>query len=125
MSTQEAAKHLFEAHERRERFAPLPSGLAPRSENEAYAIQDAFVALRAQKLGAVVGYKIALTSAEMRRFVGVDSPQAGMMFESTLRRSPATGARSRLRPPDRRVRDRGADRRGPTRGRQAVLSRRA
>jgi 2-keto-4-pentenoate hydratase len=89
MSTQEAAKHLLDAHERRQRFVPLPSELAPRSESEAYAIQDAFVALRAQKLGAVVGYKIALTSAEMRRFVGVDSPQAGMMLESTVRRSPA------------------------------------
>jgi len=89
MSTQEAAKQLLEAHERRQRFAPLPSGLAPRTENEAYAIQDAFVAMRAQKLGALAGYKIALTSAEMRRFVGVDSPQAGAMFESTLKRSPA------------------------------------
>ncbi|HWM45155.1 MAG TPA: fumarylacetoacetate hydrolase family protein [Burkholderiales bacterium] len=89
MSTQAAAKQLLEVHERRQRFAPLPPGLAPRSENEAYAIQDAFVALRAQKLGALAGYKIALTSAEMRRFVGVDSPQAGVMFESTLKRSPA------------------------------------
>jgi len=88
MSTQ-AAKRLFEAHERRERFAPLPPGLAPRSESEAYAIQDAFVALRAQKLGARAGYKIALTSAEMRRFVGVDTPQAGVMFGSRLQPSPA------------------------------------
>lgn len=89
MSTREAARQLFEAHERRERFVPLPAGLAPRNESEAYAIQDAFVALRAQKLGAVVGYKIALTSAEMRRFVGVEQPMAGMMLESTVRRSPA------------------------------------
>jgi 2-keto-4-pentenoate hydratase len=89
MSIQEAASALLESHERRQRFIPLPPGLAPRTESEAYAIQDAFVALRAEKLGAVVGYKIALTSAEMRRFVGVDSPQAGMMFESTLKRSPA------------------------------------
>jgi len=88
MSTQ-AAKRLAEAHERRERFTPLPPDLAPRTESEAYAIQGAFVALRAQKLGAVAGYKIALTSAEMRRFVGVDTPQAGMMFGSTLHRSPA------------------------------------
>jgi 2-keto-4-pentenoate hydratase len=84
-----AAKHLFEAHERRERFAPLPAEIAPRTASEAYAIQDAFVARRAQKLGAIVGYKIALTSAEMRRFVGVDAPQAGVMLESTLHRSPA------------------------------------
>jgi len=83
-----AAEKLLEAHERRERFAPLPPGLAPRTEAEAYGIQDAFVALRAQKLGAVAGYKIALTSEAMRRFVGVNSPQAGMMFASRLQRSP-------------------------------------
>lgn len=84
-----AARHLFEAHERRSRFAPLPPQLAPRNASDAYAIQDAFVALRAQKLGGVAGYKIALTSAEMRRFVGVDTPMAGMMLETTLLRSPA------------------------------------
>ena len=84
-----AAQHLIEAHERRSRFAPLPPDLAPRTASHAYAIQDAFVAMRAQKLGAVVGYKIALTSAEMRRFVGVDTPMAGIMLESTLHRSPA------------------------------------
>jgi 2-keto-4-pentenoate hydratase len=85
----QAAQRLFEAHERQERFAPLPPGLAPRSAEEAYAIQDAFVALRAQKLGAIVGYKIALTSEEMRRFVGVSQPQAGALLEATIRRTPA------------------------------------
>lgn len=84
-----AAKHLFDAHERRERFAPLPPGLAPRTIGEAHLIQDAFVALRAEKFGTIAGYKIALTSAEMRRFVGVDEPQAGVMLERTLHRTPA------------------------------------
>jgi len=86
---EKAALRLFEAHERRERFAPLPAELAPRSIDEAHAIQDAFVAQRAQKLGGIAGYKVALTSQQMRRFVGVDEPQAGMMLESTLHRSPA------------------------------------
>jgi 2-keto-4-pentenoate hydratase len=85
----QAAKHLFEAHERRERFAPLPPALAPRTIAQAHEIQDAFVALRAQKLGGIAGYKLALTSPQMRRFVGVEEPQAGMMLESTLHRSPA------------------------------------
>ena len=88
MSTQ-AARALFDAHERRERFAPLPPHLAPRSVSDAHAIQDAFVALRADKLGAIAGYKIALTSPQMRKFVGVDEPQAGMMLESTILQSPA------------------------------------
>jgi 2-keto-4-pentenoate hydratase len=86
---QRAARLLLEAHERRERFAPLPADLAPRTPEDAYAIQDAFVALRAQSLGAIAGYKIALSSAEMQRFVGVDAPQGGVMLESTLHRTPA------------------------------------
>src|SRR5262249_25134749 len=85
----QAAAWLLQEHERRERFRPLPLELAPQSSAEAYAIQEGFVALRARKLGAAVGYKIALSSAAMRRFVGVDAPQAGVLLESTVRRSPA------------------------------------
>jgi 2-oxo-3-hexenedioate decarboxylase/2-keto-4-pentenoate hydratase len=86
---QRAAQRLLEAHQRRERFAPLPPELAPKSAEDAYAIQDDFVALRAQKLGAIAGYKISLSSAEMRRFVGVHEPQAGVMLEAPLRNTPA------------------------------------
>lgn len=84
-----AARWLRDAHERREPFRPLPPELAPRSPEEAYAVQDAFVALRAQRLGGIVGYKIALATRAMQAFVGVDAPQAGCLLESTLRRSPA------------------------------------
>jgi 2-keto-4-pentenoate hydratase len=85
----QAASRLLEAHQAREPFAPLPAELAPRSSEDAYAIQDAFVALRAHALGAIAGYKIALASKEMQRFVGVDAPQAGVLLESTLHQSPA------------------------------------
>jgi 2-keto-4-pentenoate hydratase len=84
-----AAQFLLDSHTRREQFAALPPELCPASTEEAYAIQDAFVALRAQQLGAIVGYKIALSSAEMQRFVGVDTPMAGMILESTVHRTPA------------------------------------
>jgi 2-keto-4-pentenoate hydratase len=89
MPAQQAAARLYEAHQRRERFAPLPAGLAPRSAEDAYAIQDAFVALRAAKLGPLAGYKIALSSPEMQRFVGVDTPQAGVILRSQVGRTPA------------------------------------
>src|SRR5690348_12843796 len=85
----QAAMRLFKAHQARERFAPLPRDISPRTAEDAYAIQDAYVALRANQLGAIAGYKIALSSKEMQRFVGVDSPQAGVMLESTLHASPA------------------------------------
>lgn len=84
-----AAQWLYDAHAKRERFAPLPDDLAPRSVDEAYGIQDEFVALRAQQLGAIGGYKIALSTPQMQRFLGVDRPQAGVMLEGTLHRTPA------------------------------------
>lgn len=85
----QAAARLIQAHDARERFSPLPGGLAPHSAEDAYAIQDAYVALRAHRLGAIAGYKVALSSKEMQRFVGVDAPQAGVLLESTVHRSPA------------------------------------
>ena len=89
LSEQRAAQWLYDAHARRERFAPLPEDLRPRSADEAYGIQDAFVALRAQQLGAIGGYKIALSTPQMQKFLGVDAPQAGVMLDSAIRRSPA------------------------------------
>lgn len=85
----QAAGRLLKAHEEGQRFAPLPPDLAPRTAEDAYAIQDAYVALRAHRLGGIAGYKVALSSKEMQRFVGVDAPQAGVLLESTLRASPA------------------------------------
>ena len=86
----QAARLLHEAHEQREPFRPLPAALAPHTGEAAYEIQDAFVALRAQTRGAIAGYKIALASPQMRRFVGVDQPQAGVIFESTVLPTPAS-----------------------------------
>ena len=87
-TVRQAAARLHEAHQRRERFAPLPPDLAPKTAEEAYAIQDAFLALRSDKLGPIAGYKIALSSAEMQKFVGVDAPQAGAILRSQLQRTP-------------------------------------
>ena len=84
-----AADWLLAAHDQRQRFGALPEELSPQTPGEAYAVQEAFVAQRARKRGGAVGYKIALSSAAMRRFVGVDSPQAGLIHESTVHRSPA------------------------------------
>lgn len=84
-----AGEWLFEAHRKRERFAPLPAELAPRDLGEAYAIQGQFVGRRAQSLGPVTGYKIALTTPAMRAMVGLDDSIAGDMLETTIRRGDA------------------------------------
>ena len=84
-----AGEWLFLAHARRERFAPLPPELAPRDIGEAYAIQGQYVGRRAESLGPVSGYKIALTTPTMRALVGMDDAVAGDMLETTIRRGNA------------------------------------
>jgi 2-keto-4-pentenoate hydratase len=91
-----AGEWLFEAHRKREPYAPLPAELAPRDVGEAYTIQSEFVGMRAASLGQVTGYKIALTTAAMRAMVGMDDSIAGCMLDKTiLRFSPKAAARLR------------------------------
>jgi 2-keto-4-pentenoate hydratase len=85
-----AGQWLFDAHGRGERFAPLPPDLAPRDMAEAYAIQGQFVGRRAETLGPVSGYKIALTTPAMRAMVGLNDSIAGDMMETTIRRGNAS-----------------------------------
>jgi 2-keto-4-pentenoate hydratase len=84
-----AGEWLVEAHRRRDPFGPMPEDLAPRTVEEAYAIQSEFVGMRGRELGSVVGYKIALTTPQMRQMVGVRDSIAGDMLENTLLRGPA------------------------------------
>lgn len=91
-----AGEWLYEAHRKRERFAPLPADLAPRDAGEAYTIQSEFVGMRAASLGQVTGYKIALTTPAMRAMVGLNDSIAGDMLDKTiLRFNPGAGARVR------------------------------
>src|SRR5687767_15091874 len=84
-----AGEWLFEAHQKRERFAPLPMDLVPRDLGEAYAIQGQYVGRRAASLGPVTGYKIALTTPAMRKMVGLNDSIAGDMLETTILRDGA------------------------------------
>jgi 2-keto-4-pentenoate hydratase len=84
-----AGEWLYEAHRRRERFAPLPADLAPRDVGEAYAMQSEYVGMRAESLGQVTGYKIALTTPAMRAMVGLNDSIAGDMLDKTIRRGNA------------------------------------
>ena len=84
-----AGEALIKAHGARKRFGPLPASLAPRSVEEAYAIQAEFVGMRAKAFGGVAGYKIALTTEAMRKMTGMGDSVAGAMLEKTILRSPA------------------------------------
>ncbi len=85
-----AAWFLVDAHAERERFGPLPQDAAPRTVEEAYAVQDQFVCLKSRACGPVVGYKIALTTQAMRSMVGLKDSIGGALHEKQVVRGPAS-----------------------------------
>jgi 2-keto-4-pentenoate hydratase len=84
-----AARWLVRQHLMRLGSRPMPLALAPRDLTEAYAVQDAFVALKAAQCGPVAGHKIALTSAQMQAMVGLHAPIGGRMHARQLVGGPA------------------------------------
>jgi 2-keto-4-pentenoate hydratase len=87
-----AAQFLLDGKRAHRTFSAIPEEYAPRSVQEAYAVQDAFHALNAQCQGEVVGYKVALTTKVMQQMVGYEEPIPGAIFASTVHTSPATTA---------------------------------
>jgi 2-keto-4-pentenoate hydratase len=87
---QRAARFLFEERQAHRRFGPIPDTLAPRTVDEAYAVQDALNTLLAGMLGPVAGYKIALTTAVMQQMVGLHEPIAGAILAKTIHQAPST-----------------------------------
>ncbi len=86
----QAARFLHEAHRSRARYQPIPDDFAPRDISEAYDIQEAFHELLKPERGAIVGYKIALTTAVMQQMVGFGHPASGAIFTSGVHHSPVT-----------------------------------
>jgi len=88
-----AARWLVARHRARTRGGgaqPPPASLAPRRIEEAYAVQDAFVALKSRACGPVAGYKIALTTPQMRVLVGLRDSIAGCLHARQVVRAPAS-----------------------------------
>jgi 2-keto-4-pentenoate hydratase len=74
-----AAHWLVEQHRGRRPHGGFPLPLAPRTLRQAYAVQDAFVALKARRCGRPLGWKIALSNPAMQRFCGLSQPVAGRL----------------------------------------------
>ena len=67
---------------------------APRSQAEAYAIQQVFQTCMTAVRGPAVGYKIAYTNAIMRERSGVNAPCSGRILSTGVLDSPATVRRA-------------------------------
>src|SRR5215472_18579254 len=83
-----AAAVLHEIRQRRGQVAPLPAGIAPRTEAEGAAVQRAF----AHRVGAASpgGFKIGATAKRMQEYLGLSGPAAGFMAIGNIHRSGAT-----------------------------------
>ena len=80
-----AAQELLRQQQIAEPFTGLAPEIAPGDVMQAYATQDAFVAIQAhQRRTAVSGYKIAITTPVMREFVGFDDAVSGCVLADTL-----------------------------------------
>lgn len=85
----EAARFMWQGHERRETYRNLPDELRPRSLAEAYAGQAAYADLAVPSLGAVAGAKIATTTKVMQDLMGIDHACGGQIFANTIYAAPA------------------------------------
>jgi 2-keto-4-pentenoate hydratase len=82
-----AAAMLHEARQRREQVAPLPPGIAPRTEAEGATVQHALAhRAKATPLG---GFKIGATAKRMQAYLGLSGPAAGFMATGNILRSGA------------------------------------
>ena len=85
LDSRRKAEGISELFRRRRTTEVLPRGLYPADLDEAYAIQQAFREIEeARGRGAVVGYKIGLTTPVMQKICAVDEPCYGVMFASEV-----------------------------------------
>ena len=84
------ADRLFAEHTEGRQFRPLQGPGRPDSLDGGYRVQE-LLARRWVEAGRGVpaGYKIGLTSEAMRAMCKVDQPISGVIFDSTVHRSPA------------------------------------
>ena len=92
-SAERDARVLYDEHARRVRFQAAPP-LSATTLAAAYDVQRAYVALLERDAGALVGYKIGLTSARMQAMCGIAEPVCGVVLAQRVHRSGATLRRS-------------------------------
>jgi 2-keto-4-pentenoate hydratase len=90
-----AARRLLDDHASKATFAPLSAPFGLRHLDDAYAVQDRFVAAQMQKLATrAVGYKIGLTSQRMQEMCGIPHPLAGVIYAARVHQTGAKIPRS-------------------------------
>ena len=88
--TAAAAQFLFDSHQARATFAPIPDSCRPQSIEDAYDVQEEFqrLIMKAQQ-DRIAGYKVAAISPVMQELLDINEPCGGAIFSRRIRRSPA------------------------------------
>ena len=87
---QQLANRLYDENMSRKPFSPVHGDLRPPDLAAAYRVQDLLNARYiAGGRGPVAGYKIGLTSEKIRQMYNVREPISGIIYSSTVHRSPA------------------------------------
>lgn len=83
------AADLLQARRTRVAIAPFTDALPDLGMPDGYAIQQHLVRMLEAEGETICGYKLGLTSAPMQQLLGVDSPDFGPVFASTVFRDGA------------------------------------
>lgn len=86
----QAAEYVAKQYEANVPIDIMTQDFVPRSIEEAYAVQTAFLNLLEGTRGSLGGYKVASTNPIMRERSGVRGPCAAGMFARDIKDSPAT-----------------------------------
>lgn len=87
---QQAAEYVAKQYEADHPIDIMVQDFVPRTIEEAYAVQSAFLNILAETQGPVGGYKIASTNPASRQRTGVSGPCASGIFARQIAHSPAT-----------------------------------
>ena len=88
MDAHSTANWLYHSIQRRDVLADPPAGLG-QCLADAYAVQEALIAMMEADDGPLAGWKVALTTPVMQRMCGVDHPCEGAVLRDRIFQSPA------------------------------------
>lgn len=77
----DAARRLDEAERTKKQIGMLSLQYPGMTMEDAYAVQDAWVALKLKAGRTIKGHKIGLTSKAMQYAVGINEPDSGALFD--------------------------------------------
>lgn len=83
-----AARHIADAHEKRETYKNLSGALEPKDFADAYSVQEALRPIWEPKWGPVAGLKIAVTTKVMQELMGISHPCGGTIYSNRVHSSP-------------------------------------